>query len=523
MNDKKSRFGRQVLSAMPTQLVIAHWRYCWLIALMFYVCVTPTAVDGQLTVRPLALSGDVAPGVSPQDRFQAIFAPVIDKQGNVLFDAQLENSPGGWWQGRTPSDLTPMALWNQTNVATPSGDHLVAPGFPLFAGDRALVTEEIVGGQLLWTGQRGTTQFVADSRSFGDPSSIDFSAVEFNANGTVVFPVMQFQIPNEPHLQLWYGRSGEVTLIAEVGGQAADYEMGAVYGSHIFLGGLFPALNGQDQYAFAANVILPNNAGEETGIWIHDSQETRLVVNANQLDLGADHNIIALAGMYLNDLGEMVFSSLAESTIDGTFKRAIWVYDTNGVTPVVEQGDELPIKNGSSRIEHILSYTAPNANGKLAVTAELENGQTGIWFGTPDNLRPAMLSGVGFRPEVAVTSISLAAINDLDQIVFSGTGGPNLGQWFIDQTGTPHPMFVTDGAFHVADGDVRTLATFGHFNQNLSNDGKAVAVLTFTDGSSGAFLFQAIPEPTTGFLSFLAPCAWIRRARQRVRTTMSTT
>ncbi|MCA9187368.1 MAG: hypothetical protein R3E01_29375 [Pirellulaceae bacterium] len=467
---------------------------------------------GQVTPVALVSVGDIAPGVSPAQAFSRLLFPSFDQQGTIYFDGWLsDNANGGWWYGRGSDELNLLARRNETVIRTPYADVLARPGTPSYAGNRALIFQNDAVNDIVWMAAPGSAQFIADAREFGEDVFLDSDLSQFNSAGTIALLV---ELPNSK--EILFGDANGLSLLAKSGSQAAGYPEGVTYGTSFLSGGLGTSLNENNQYVFVGSADFPNE--RRSAIWINDDRGLRLLVDANDLPPAAEGKQVSLGLPFIGSSGGVAFRAGERSSGDPNIIYSVWAHNSQGLKQIVVEGGHLPgVPNSAVSVKEILSYTHVNKNGNIAITAELENGQSGLWFGQPDDLHAEMLSGVGFRPDVAVSSVISCSINDLDQVVFTGTSGMARGQWFVDQDGDVHTLFIVGGAFKVSDGDVRTVASFTNGLQQLSNDGKVVAALTFRDGSSGIFVWDFAPEPSGLQLGLLASSALFFRQSKRFR------
>jgi hypothetical protein len=166
------------------------------------------------------------------------------------------------------------------------------------------------------------------------------------------------------------------------------------------------------------------------------------------------------------------------------------------------------------------------------------NTGSGYWIGDSDQLEllvllgeqvPSMEEGVVFR--------FLGQINHVQQDTFmieatlDGNG--------IDQTNDKTLWRVRDGVWHlmlregqlaeVGPGDLRSVSGFYMKNFAGGDNGKLATInkygdllldVDFEDGSSGLFVLNTVPEPTTSVLSLVALCLAVNCRRSKVQRHM---
>jgi hypothetical protein len=141
--------------------------------------------------------------------------------------------------------------------------------------------------------------------------------------------------------------------------------------------------------------------------------------------------------------------------------------------------------------------------------------------------RPGM-PGPGLDSGITFTSFGEAVVNDAGQIILSslleGPGIPANGKaiWYDDGDGVMR-LLVREGGPFTFDGMTKTVwwinsrfsSTGSGGFDTFNNSGQFVCSISFTDGSSGVFLFQ-IPEPSGALLALGGVALLAAGARRRV-------
>ncbi|MCA9168883.1 MAG: hypothetical protein KDB23_14515 [Planctomycetales bacterium] len=454
----------------------------------------------------LALSGESAPGLPENIRFRTLNNPVFDRLGNAAFQSSLRDiempdtvhdpyQDMGWWQGTNANDLELLARLNQTTFKTTDGVvAIVAANESVFGGGHLLAAQQDDDGQHVWQAQRGVAELVLDGAAYSPGSYTLFDSLEINSTGTLAIAVGQWSVSS----RILFGQPGNLAVLAETGQQAVGFPQGVVYGTDFDFGGFFSPLNDHGDYAYAGTV---NSHGasqfDEQAVWTHDSQGTRLVVRSDEVDALLNASTMYFVNLQMGANGELVFRSYSEAASpDSDPPGALWAERmSGGVSLIAREGEPWPNAEDATLIATIDWNTAVNSNGNLAVTATLVDGRTGIWLGTPDNMRLAVTSGQDSRFDDQFLVLGDTMLNDRDQMRFSAWNSRGLGEWLLDENGKLHRVFGAGDNFEVSVGDIRKISGYTHGNENLSDDGKIVATLHFEDGSSGVFLWQLVPEP----------------------------
>jgi hypothetical protein len=133
-------------------------------------------------------------------------------------------------------------------------------------------------------------------------------------------------------------------------------------------------------------------------------------------------------------------------------------------------------------------------------------------------------------PDVVFDLFGTGAVNDMGQILLiSGLAGPGVNtsndaaMWYDTGDGVLH-LLLREGDPFTFDGTTRTLRTFqaqlvsggGTGADTFNNAGQFVCGLTFTDGSSGVFLFQ-IPEPSATAAALAVAVGTLALGKRRPR------
>ena len=197
-----------------------------------------SAAAEQLVRRTIALTGEAAPGMAEGVYFSSLANGVIDEQGNVRFQADLEgpgissNSESSFWQYNGQSNQ----LLHQRTVTRLDGNGPVvsAPGpvAAFAAGQTLSVSEAIIddrGVSVLWLGNPddglATVATVGGTLpGMGANETITSLPKEVDLNNHGIMAFKSFLSDSEPDGEsltaqeiLWLGTPDELTVVARSG------------------------------------------------------------------------------------------------------------------------------------------------------------------------------------------------------------------------------------------------------------------------------------------------------------------
>jgi len=238
----------------------------------------------------------------------------------------------------------------------------------------------------------------------------------------------------------------------------------------------------------------------------------------------------------INATGQAAFIARVAGVSLGGFFYGAWMGEPGNLQLLTLRGDQAPgLPVG---VTGALFNTSPlllNAHGEVVLGAFLEGpgidvtNDEVLWIGTLGNLHLLVRSGdqaPGAPPGLTFDLSALASgrfplsINEAGQVVFqSSLRGFDYfgGLWGTDRAGTLREIVRNGDVLQVAPGDFRTVAGISFLGgsgnsdgrpSGFSDNGQVAFWASFTDGSSGVFVSDAltVPEPGTLALGLLA-CA----------------
>jgi hypothetical protein len=470
-------------------------------------------IEEQRTLRVIARTGNRAPGATAGRSFAYFDTVNVNELGSVLFGATLNDQNGepnfrdeGIWMAKGHSLL---------KIANP-GDQI--PGH-----DTGIVFENPIRARTL--NNLDQTTFRDDGRAFvGSADSLQL-------------------IP----------RGGQAP------GLGADVRLGNVGNPHYPLA----ILNDSGQFAFRSMLSGPAiNANNDGSVWFWNGTDLHLIALDGDLAPGAEQGEVfhllelstGLHEMAINNFGHVAFFA-AIRTSSQNAGSGVWLWDSNDLTLLAKSFDVAPDTGGGAMFAVVGLNVLLNGSDQAVFTSTLVGPEvsaandSGLWTGEPGRLRLVAREGdlaPGAEPGQLFGDMRFTkpSINSRGQVAFAATiidpefSGPNMygvdaGIWAETGDGML-TLIVRDGdAIEVAPGDVRTVLYVNEdFNNGSGNEdglrsffnnrGELVFSVTFTDGSSGIFVSNAvaISEPSTFFLysGVLATIGMCRGLRQTTAT-----
>jgi len=410
----------------------------------------------------VAVSGAPAPAAGDDVRFKDIDNPVLNDAGQVAFSATLTGT--GVTQDNDES------LWLRS-----------ADGLKLLAREGA--TAPGASGQP-WSG------FV-DLR-FGDYFPA-FCGPTLNNTGQVVF---QGRL-RDHGTGIWLHSSGTVRAIALGSDPAPGAPPGFTYGD--FDGS--PRLSDSGKLAF-------EHRHDGFGIWAGSPESLQpIALKGNPAPDAGPATYAWLHSPKLNSSSIVGFSAAIDTD------RALYVGPLDSPRLVARTGQPAPGMQDRT-FDFFLGGPVVYDSGNFAFEAILnqEPGtkqQSGIWMGSSDALNLIALSGspAPGLDGVVGNSFSLPQLCDSGHLLFyaslTGLGvtqDNDYSLWLRDPSGNLTLILRTGDPFLLPDHSSRIIKSCaGH---DLTRLGDLLLTLNFTDRSSGVFMANIIPEPTTsGFLA----------------------
>ncbi len=495
--------------------------------------------------------------------------PSINVSGQVAFYGSLAGTgvtttnDAGIWTGIS-GDLRLTALESDNAAGMGAGVNFLSfatvtngfsgypPPIPLNAAAQVAVSANLTGigisqfnDEVIWSGSSSVpNQFAQESptgfhsSSFGSPT---FGATPFlNGAGDI-----GFSGPSG----LWLDQAGSIQAIAQSGQQAPGVPFGTYFSTTGYPTNFAPsAMNATGAVAFAG--VLSGSGvttSNQFGIWAGTPGDVRLVARegdpAPGIQVPMTHvsflpqgALTPFSSVDMNSAGTVVFAASAPPV------TGIWSGDASGLHLIAADGQQAPgLANGdvfafqafALRYSFALIPPLINAQGAVAFQANLDGtditstNNTAIFAGLPGNLHPIVQAGTQAPGAPAGTTflklgLSLGpaypdvGLNGLGQVAFAAqlTDG-TFGVWGTDRGGILREVMHSGDVLQVAPGDYRTVSGVAFLGGSGNSDGRASGFsdngqlafwASFTDGSSGIFVSDAlaVPEPATLTLAALA-------------------
>ncbi len=531
--------------------------------------IEPTArADAPLSIRKVALSGDVAVGVDPGQVFSQLSYATIDDFGRVAFGGLLtgpgisiQNGGGVWSEGSGSMRLVARRgspVPDDPNDATFGGfSHFIAiapdGGVSFFS---TLVAQPNRIG-IVWQGN-GPTSVLArqgDPLPSMEPGSnlglIDTS--EFMpsvANGGVMAFRARFYAPSEGHVQtsVWRHQEGTLSLVARPGDAAPGAPIGAGFKDLISV-----STNRHGQMLIRASLAGSGITSQNNnGLWLSSNGTMTKIMRTGDPAPGFPDgtvlgNAILTSRHMLDQSGHTAILSHVKTQDSPTTIFPLYAASTDSMRLVTKTGDRAPGTPDGVYFQSIAGgenggIVSVSNSGRLSFLASLtgsgvtSQNRDGIWSEGLGEL--ALIARTGDRapdtPDGVVFDSFLAgsdfAANGVGQLLFharlrgpgvSSSNNNHLGFWAQLPTGEVKLLARHGDSLEVAPGDFRTIVNIfipggNHAlprgTQNFNNRGEFAFSASFTDGTSGVFVIR-VPEPATALL-LLAGWAVFRRQRR---------
>lgn len=521
-----------------------HW------AILLAAGVAATQSFGEVTVSPVALTGQQVPGAAVGVRYQAFFSPVIDDDGRVAFLSVL----GGAGVGPTNDRALVAGLPRQLSIVAREGDP--APGTSagetlqeLIANTPALndvgeigyvarfspVGSTTFNDMALYAGLIAEPALRARSRTPAPdlPAGVNYSGFDapwLTSTGRFAFTatLAGAGVGNENSQAIFAGTLDAPRLVARNGTPAPQVPPGVEYS---FVGG--PVLSDAGQVVYAAGLRGSGVEGtNDQALYGGSPQTPQLIMRRGDAAPGTPAGVRWGTPFFqtLNQAGAVVFrTSLTDA--GGAFHTGIAAGPISSPTVVAREGDPAPDAPTDVLYGGMNSAAALNNEGAIAFQSLLQGSgvtfanNNAIFAGTPGALRMVARSGEAAPGFVGanLSALNVPALNDGGQLAYraflSGPGinsandgvlylyDPDLGAMPLVREGM---TINVDGVFRTVAGDGINFLTFGASSTGFNKLGTAAVTLVFTDGSAGVFALS-IPEPATGLL--LAAFGLLRRRR----------
>lgn len=458
--------------------------------------------EGTGQLRLVARLGEHAPGAPIGATFSQLGNPSnnlgvaflqLNNVGQTAFWASLGGTATGygiWSEGS--GSLAPVAITGDPAPGTPSGTVFSSTFFPAFyravlnnAGQIAFAARTSVAAAPLGIWSQGPGQLTLVART-GDPapgllSGVNFAMGEFppslNDAGQVAFfcGLTGTGVDSTNDRAIWSQGSGSLALVAREGDQAPGLPNGVTYGGSFGA----PMLNNNGRIAFQTNL-----AGDDS-IWSDVSGSMALLARSGHHAPGTPPGVTFSGQLEkwtprLNNADQILFkASVIGDGVDSSNNVGVWSNVSGSLALVVRSGDAAP------------------------------GLQDGAKFADIGNLE------------------TVPFLNDAGQVAFCATlAGDGVDSsnsqsiWASDRAGALQLIARAGDQLEVAPGDSRTISllTFGHDSRVGESNrrsgpfnklGQLVFAASFTDGSSGVFVSNAVavPEPSSLLIFALAAAA----------------
>ena len=476
------------------------------------------------SVRTVALTDDIAPGTV--FNFDGFAAPVLNNNGIVAFSAELNDDnefPTGIWSEGSGS-LQKVALNGE--IAPGAGAlEFAGLGGSLFfngAGKTAFFDElSDFATQGVWS-ENGSLQNVALTGGSAPGTSVPrvfqfFNLGGFDNSSRTAFRASTLVPPaSSPSSGIWSEGSGSLGMVAEVG--ISGTVPGLTDGQ--FTAFDVPVINNNGAVAFAATANSPTTPTGD-GVWTNASGNTlgtltRVAGEGQAAPGGGTFSILFGQTVALNDAGNVAFSA---KLVGGSIPDGIWVSRNSTVERVTLEGETAPDTGGATFTDIETATLGIDASGGVAFTANLSNGERGLFSESSGSLQPVAVTGDTAPDSGGLTILGIVrwAINSDGQAAFLAQLSDFATDVIFaqDESGVLQRIVATGDLLEVAPGDFREVEslTFLGLDGSLSmngngqssgiNDNNQIAFQAQfigddanPEGSSGVFV-TAIPEPIT--------------------------
>jgi hypothetical protein len=424
----------------------------------------------------VARTGSIAAGTVGLN-FQDFRRIVLNNPGQTLVEGVIATNAVGLWLGNDVANLNLLAI---------EGSH--PPGVP------AGVTLD---------------KFMGDSFGSLAPSPpLLNDAGQTAYRGKIAGPGINNVTNNDKGL--WRGTSAAIAPIVI----SRDTATGIANGTD-FIGFGQPTLNNLGHVAFIGN-LAP--AGGISGPYVATTTDLNTIASTAG---GMFTNLITPP--HINDHGDVAFKAVANGNM------GIWKKPAGGsLAPVIQGTVNAPGTSSGVTFDHYFG-PALNGQGRVAFAALLagtatSNNNKGIWAQSPSNTLTLVARTGILAPGVDLLFTGLSDVvtfNVRGQVAFTGTAGTS-GIWATDGLGILRLIIAGGSTIDVDNGpgiDLRTVSTVAmiageQFNGGIGNEdgqasgfndlGQLAFSATFTDGSRGIFVSDAVAVPEPNALCLFA-------------------
>jgi hypothetical protein len=497
-------------------------------------------------IRPLVMSGTEAPGSSNGEVFSGFGVPYLNNSRQIAFTATLagetvsaNNRDGIWSSGN--GALTMVARAGDSAPSSP--DTLKAfDSLRLNNAGKVAFHAQLIGppfrGDAILSDRSGALKIVVGGRDLapGEPNGNVFkdlavdSSLAFNTAGNIGFTARTFELNSTNYTSwtgIWVDRNGALDLVARqstpIPGPTDPYE--AMTFSYPSL----KTLNERGEAAFSSQI---SSRLYSFGLFAERDGSIKTLA----LDPSAPTDPKQLA---VDDQGFSTFAAISrfspysyhriwserqpeEPLVDWQVNEPYKVIGFSNYSPADKLGF-VAIVAGVNRRDEIIT---PFAEWLYFVYSEFGE-RTSIVAKTGD-------AAPGTDENVFFSGFQAGFNRDGRTVLLGKLAGPSInatnsiGLWIQDDAGMLELIARAGSDFEVSPGDVRTISTLAYaggsmyasgLSGGLNDFGDVLFRSTFTDGTSGIFLYSIVPEPHTNTLTFISVVIpFFYRLRFRLRT-----
>jgi hypothetical protein len=526
-------------------------RNCWLLLGILALVLESQSVFA-IEVRTVALTGQQAPGTDPGAVFNGFSAPRLNDSGDIAFTATLQTGAAGV----TASNA--FGLWKQTNgplgLVARTGSQ--APGAPAGVNFSTVANRRLAmngSGQVVFdaqlqTGVAGVTggnqdgiwadsgsQLAMVARTGSQPPGVPAGAMyttlsvpEIDATGDVSF--VGGMVTDAGGVSgIWKTASGSLGLAYLQGDQVPGEIDGVSYGTI-----QSASMNSTGKLTFYAP---PQHVGKVGGVWSEGTSPAAFMayIGAAAPGAGIGVRFDGMGPPSINDAGQVAFwGVLTGGPVPSKFAgvdNGLWVQRSGALELIGRQGNAAVGEPAGSVFDSFFDRGVLNGAGNVAFRGSVSrlNGgfytfsNYGIWAergGAVSLVDYEGAQAMGLASGTTYARLGDYSFNDRGQVAFDGTLSTfgSTGIWAQDANGLLHLIAATGQQLDVDDGpgvNLKTISgvTFagassgtGNAGGGLNNRGQIAFAASFTDGTWGAFISDAVavPEPSAVKLSIVA-------------------
>jgi hypothetical protein len=500
---------------------------CLVLVVGLYVAAARGAADGAWAagnIVPIALSGQTAPGTAGAT-FAQFSAPDVNAHGDLALRATLTEGVGDtttatnegvWLAGG--GTLTQVA---RKGVRLAGGvDEAISSFFSPGIDDAKRIT--FFGNvQLIPDGGfRGTARFVARPNGPSTMMRQGGDAPGLPAGSTfTTFPVGPVEVTpsgrsaidanSSQGSGIWLQHGGGLTLGLLLTGTPAPGVVPAANFSGVRLG---LDINDAGELAFESYV----GDALDYGIWSTSGGTLRKVTKLGEQAPGAPAGAVfsRLYGVEILENGAVAFNAELGNGAGGVTSdndEGLWIERGGSLQLLARSGMQAPGAPAGVVFDLFNGYQS--SGDGLLFYARTRDGAgpaaDGLWSSASGSLKlvaragdqaPGLANGVQFgffgNHQSQANELGQAAFfGQLQHDAALGIGAANdSGIWAHDAQGTLRLIVAEGRQLEVAPNDLRTVS-FLRLGPSINDRGQFSFVAEFTDGSSGAFLARAVPEP----------------------------